>query len=100
MTGVWAVVPVKELAVAKQRLSPCLSPEERRALAKVMLEDVLDAVSAVRQLAGMLVVTVDPVAGSLAGRYGRASPRKLPGKAIRAPLRPLRACLLARARQA
>ena len=35
-----------------------------------MLEDVLDAVSAVRELAGMLVVTVDPVATSLAGRYG------------------------------
>jgi 2-phospho-L-lactate guanylyltransferase len=70
VTGVWAVVPVKELAGAKQRLSSCLSPEERRALATVMLEDVLDAVSAVRELAGMLVVTVDPVATSLAGRYG------------------------------
>ena len=70
MTGVWAVVPVKELAGAKQRLSSCLSPEERRALATIMLEDVLDAVSAVRELAGMLVVTVDPVATSLAGRYG------------------------------
>ena len=70
MTGIWAVVPVKELAGAKQRLSSCLSPEERRALATIMLEDVLDAVSAVRQLAGILVVTVDPVAASLAGRYG------------------------------
>ena len=70
MTGVWAVVPVKELAGAKQRLSSCLSPEERRALATIMLEDVLDALSAVRQLAGMLVVTVDPVAASLAGRHG------------------------------
>jgi len=69
VTGVWAVVPVKELAGAKQRLSSCLSPEERRALATVMLEDVLDAVSVVRELAGMLVVTVDPVAASLAGRY-------------------------------
>ena len=44
MTGVWAVVPVKELEGAKQRLSSCLSPEERRSLATVMLEDVLDAV--------------------------------------------------------
>ena len=70
MTGVWAVVPVKELAGAKQRLASCLSPEERRALATIMLEDVLDALSAVRQLAGMLVVTVDPVAASLAGRHG------------------------------
>ena len=70
MTGVWAVVPVKELVGAKQRLSSCLSPEERRALATIMLEDVLDAVSAVKQLAGIIVVTVDPVARSLAGRYG------------------------------
>jgi 2-phospho-L-lactate/phosphoenolpyruvate guanylyltransferase len=70
VSGIWAVVPAKELAGAKQRLSSCLSPEERRVLATVMLEDVLAAVSAVRELAGILVVTVDPVATSLAGRYG------------------------------
>jgi 2-phospho-L-lactate/phosphoenolpyruvate guanylyltransferase len=70
VTGVWAVVPVKELEGAKQRLSSCLNPEERRVLAEVMLEDVLDAVSAVRELAGLLVVTGDPVATTLAGRYG------------------------------
>src|ERR1700693_2452381 len=55
--------------VLKQRLSSCLTPEERRALATIMLEDVLDALSAVPQLAGILVVTVDPIATSLAGRY-------------------------------
>jgi 2-phospho-L-lactate/phosphoenolpyruvate guanylyltransferase len=70
VTGVWALVPVKELTGAKQRLSSCLSPEERRALATTMLEDVLDAVSAGRELAGVLVVTVDPVATSLTTRYG------------------------------
>ncbi len=70
MSGIWAVVPVKELAGAKQRLSSCLSAEERRALATTMLEDVLDALSAVGQLAGILVVTVDPVATSLASHYG------------------------------
>ena len=70
MSGIWAVVPVKEFEGAKQRLSSCLSPEERRALATIMLEDVLDAVSAVRELAGILVVSVDPVATSLARRYG------------------------------
>jgi 2-phospho-L-lactate guanylyltransferase len=63
-------VPVKELKSAKQRLSSCLSPEERRALATTMLEDVLDAVSAVQDLAGALVITVDPAATSLASRYG------------------------------
>ena len=70
MTGVWAVVPVKELTGAKQRLSSCLRPDERRTLATTMLEDVLDAVSAVPELAGVLVVTVDPAATSLASRYG------------------------------
>jgi 2-phospho-L-lactate guanylyltransferase len=70
VTGVWAVVPVKEFEGAKQRLSSCLSGEERRALATFMLEDVLEAVSAVRKLAGVLVVTVDSVATSLAARYG------------------------------
>ena len=70
MTGIWAVVPVKEFEGAKQRLSSALSPEERRLLATTMLEDVLDAVSAVQELAGVLVVTVDPAATSLAARYG------------------------------
>jgi 2-phospho-L-lactate guanylyltransferase len=69
VSGVWAVVPVKELEGAKQRLSSCLSPEERRTLAATMLEDVLEAVSAVRELAGALLVTVDPAASSLAARY-------------------------------
>jgi 2-phospho-L-lactate guanylyltransferase len=63
-------VPVKEFDGAKQRLSPYLSPDERRALATIMLEDVLDAVSMIRDLAGLLVVTLDPVAASLAARYG------------------------------
>jgi 2-phospho-L-lactate/phosphoenolpyruvate guanylyltransferase len=70
VTGIWAVVPVKEFKGAKERLSAALSPEERHALATVMLEDVLDAVSAVRELAGVLLVTVDPAATSLARRYG------------------------------
>jgi 2-phospho-L-lactate guanylyltransferase len=70
VSGVWAVLPVKELAGAKQRLSSALSPDERRLLAMTMLEDVLNAVSAVKTLAGTLVVTVDPAATSLAARYG------------------------------
>ena len=66
----WAIVPVKEFEGAKQRLSPALSPEERRALAAIMLEDVLGALSAVRELAGLIVVTVDPAAAALGLRYG------------------------------
>ena len=63
-------MPVKEFEGAKHRLSPALSAEERRALATTMLEDVLDAVSGVSQLAGLIVVTVDPAATALGARYG------------------------------
>lgn len=66
----WAVVPVKELAGAKQRLSAVLAPALRQALMLAMLEDVLAALAASPDLAGLLVVTVDPQAGQLALRHG------------------------------
>jgi 2-phospho-L-lactate guanylyltransferase len=66
----WAVVPVKERASAKERLSPMLRPETRQALALAMLEDVLAALTATPGIAGLLVVTVDPEAGRLAASYG------------------------------
>jgi 2-phospho-L-lactate guanylyltransferase len=66
----WAVVPVKERASAKERLAPMLPPEVRQALALAMLEDVLEALSATPGIAGLLVVTVDPEARLMAARYG------------------------------
>ena len=66
----WTVVPVKEQASAKERLSPMLRPETRQALALAMLEDVLAALTATPGVAGLLVVTVDPEAGRLAASYG------------------------------
>lgn len=68
--GLWAVVPVKERELAKERLAPFLRPERRQALALAMLEDVLAAVTATPGIAGLLIVTVDPEAGRLATRYG------------------------------
>jgi 2-phospho-L-lactate guanylyltransferase len=68
--GMWAVVPVKELDRAKERLAPVLPPERRRALMLAMLEDVLTALTATEGLGGLAVVTVDPAAQRLAGRYG------------------------------
>ena len=65
-----AVVPVKEMAAAKQRLSEVLSPAARQALACVMLEDVLGTLAATSELAGILVVTIDPVATAMAQRFG------------------------------
>jgi 2-phospho-L-lactate guanylyltransferase len=69
MSGVWAVVPVKEQIGAKQRLSGFLPPEQRRALAAAMLEDVLDALAAA-PLAGICIVTLDPFATTIARRIG------------------------------
>jgi 2-phospho-L-lactate guanylyltransferase len=68
--GVWAVVPVKELDRAKERLAPVLPPERRRALMLAMLEDVLAALTAAPALRGLAVVTVDAAARRLAARYG------------------------------
>lgn len=66
---IWAALPVKEFADAKQRLSPLLSPSQREILAATMLEDVLTAL-ADAGLAGILVNTLDPLGAELARRYG------------------------------
>lgn len=66
----WAVLPVKDLHGAKQRLAEVLSATERRELFAAMLEDVLSALAASSGLAGLLVVTRDPLAQRLAADYG------------------------------
>ena len=66
----WAVVPVKERGLAKERLAPVLRPQQRQAFALAMLEDVLSALTATPGVPGVLVVTVDPEASRLAARYG------------------------------
>jgi len=68
--GIWCVIPIKDLANAKTRLAPALSPEERRALFQAMAEDVLAAATAAESLARVLVLTNDPAAALLAQGYG------------------------------
>ena len=67
---IWAVIPVKELDGAKQRLAGLLSPAQRRALIEVMVREVLSAVVGTRGLAGIMVVTLDPVITALATQLG------------------------------
>ena len=67
--GIWAVVPVKDTALAKQRLAAAVPPPLRQALMLAMLEDVLAALAEASGLAGRLVVTTDPAATRLATRY-------------------------------
>jgi 2-phospho-L-lactate guanylyltransferase len=69
-SDIWAVIPVKETTGAKRRLSAGVPAHLRPELALVMLEDVLTAVSQVRKLAGLAVVTLDMRAIGLAQRYG------------------------------
>jgi 2-phospho-L-lactate guanylyltransferase len=68
--GIWAVVPVKETAGAKQRLAAVMAQETRRRLALAMLEDVLSALSGAPGLAGIAVVTMDASARDLCAGYG------------------------------
>ena len=69
-SDVHAVVPVKDLGNAKQRLASVLDRPARTALFRAMLEDVLEALIGVAALAGVILVTRDPDAIALAGRYG------------------------------
>ena len=67
---IWAVVPVKETVLAKQRLADVLSPRVRQDLAVAMFEDVMQAVAATPGLDGIAVVTLDPKAAEIALRWG------------------------------
>lgn len=68
-SGLWAVVPVKNFADAKQRLAGVLSRPERQALFRAMVEDVLETLASSSGLAGVLLVTRDPEAKQLADYY-------------------------------
>jgi len=60
MSGCWALVPIKRLFEAKQRLSLVLSPTARAKLVRAMLSDVLAVIRETNGLAGIAVVTSDP----------------------------------------
>lgn len=70
ISTVWAVVPIKDFAGAKERLSSVLRPSERRALARVMAEDVLRTLLAVSEFEGVAVVTRDAEARRLCAGLG------------------------------
>ena len=65
MSNTWALLPLKDLAKAKGRLAPMLDPVGRRTLLLAMAEDVLAALSAVRGIDRILLVSNEPEAGNL-----------------------------------
>src|SRR5215471_9713506 len=66
----WAVVPLKHIQHAKQRLAPLLTAQERADLMLAMVADVLDALARSAGLAGILLVSRAPEAADLAKRHG------------------------------
>lgn len=65
-----AVLPVKRLYAAKQRLAAGLGGEQRRTLAEAMVGDVLEAIGEARTVERTIVVSGDPVAQELAAAAG------------------------------
>jgi len=65
-----ALLPLKDFVNAKQRLAGALAPHERRALFHAMVEDVLAALTAAKNIDHVLVISDDPTAGLLAQHYG------------------------------
>jgi FO synthase len=66
----FAVVPVKALAAAKQRLSSALTPPSRTGLVLAMLEDVLATLARVPAVERTVVVTRDAEVRATAERQG------------------------------
>lgn len=65
-----AIVPVKRFAQAKTRLATLFTCDERAALARAMLEDVLAALTASDAICDIILVTSDPAAQPLACVFG------------------------------
>ena len=66
----WAIVPVKPLYRSKSRLAGVLSPEEREALSRMMLENTLSVLTSYQAVSGVLIVSRDPAALAVAREYG------------------------------
>ena len=66
MNGLWALVPLKRLAEAKQRLAPALEPAPRMELMLSMAADVLAALVQIEAVERVLIVSEDPAAEQLA----------------------------------
>jgi 2-phospho-L-lactate/phosphoenolpyruvate guanylyltransferase len=66
----FAVLPVKRFDAAKQRLRASLGPSDRRALARAMVHDVLDALDRVRGVDRIVVVTAEEPVRALAAARG------------------------------
>lgn len=68
--SLWAIIPVKPLKNAKSRLSNVLTSEERYEFAQAMLRHVLSVVTSVHSITGVVVISRDTKALSIAREMG------------------------------
>ncbi len=66
---IWAVLPLKDLNFAKQRLAAVITPNERQGLFKSMVEDVLSVLQALEEIERLLIVSDDATARVLGEKY-------------------------------
>lgn len=66
----WALLPIKSFARAKQRLGEALAPQERSELARAMARDVLGALAGCDRLERVVVISGDESARALAEAAG------------------------------
>ena len=66
----FAILPIKTLSQAKQRLAEELDPTPRRSLVEAMFSDTLVALRRTTSVERVIVVTADHVAQRIAGGYG------------------------------
>jgi len=66
----WAIVPVKPLRRGKSRLAGTLNEDERTELNRALLKHTLETLSDLKEVDGVLVVSRDPNALTIARNHG------------------------------
>ncbi len=66
----WAIVPVKPLRRGKSRLAGTLNEDERTELNRALLQHTLETLSDLKEVDGVLVVSRDPNALTIARNHG------------------------------
>ena len=66
----WAIIPLKNLELAKSRLAPSLTPEQRRELMLGMVKDGIRALQGCRAIEKIFLLSRDPSCVQLAKDFG------------------------------
>jgi len=66
----WAIVPVKPLRYGKSRLAGTLTEDQRTELNRALLQHTLETLSELKEVDGVLVVSRDPHALTIARSHG------------------------------